>query len=181
MRGTRHPSRREFLTASAGGWLLAGAASLLPHRLRAGDAPTKKTLLILGGTGFLGPQVVDAAKKSGWTLTLFNRGKTNPGLFPDLEQLHGDRNVSLLALEGRRWDAVVDTSGYFPRQIRMAMKALGGRAGQYVFISSISVYADTSKPGMDETARVATIADETTEKITEESYGALKALCEKAA
>jgi 2'-hydroxyisoflavone reductase len=181
MRRTRHPSRREFLTASAGGWLLAGATGLLPGALSADEAPKKKTLLILGGTGFLGPQVVEAARKSGWMLTLFNRGKTNPGLFPDLEQLHGDRNVSLSALEGRSWDAVVDTSGYFPRQIRMATDALKGRAGQYVFISSISVYADTSKPGMDETAKVATIPDETTEKITEESYGALKALSEKAA
>jgi 2'-hydroxyisoflavone reductase len=180
---TRHPSRREFLaaSASAGGWLLAGGTSLYPLRLGADDAPKKKTLLILGGTGFLGPQVVDAAKRTGWTLTLFNRGKTNPGLFPDLEQLHGDRNESLKALEGRKWDAVVDTSGYFPRQIRTAMDALRGNAGQYVFISSISVYADTSRPGMDETAKVATIPDETTEKITEESYGALKALCEKAA
>ena len=138
-------------------------------------------LLILGGTMFLGRHLVAAARARGHAVTLFNRGKTNPGLFPDLEQLHGDRNVGLGALEGRSWDAVVDTSGYFPRQIRMAMDALKGRAGQYVFVSSISVYADTSKPGMDETAKVATIADETTEKITEESFGALKALCEKAA
>jgi len=183
MKRNRHLSRREFLaaSASAGGWLLAGSTGLLAGPPGAEDAPTKKSLLILGGTRFLGPEVVAAAKKSGWTLTLFNRGKTNPGLFPDLEQLHGDRNESVKALEGRTWDAVVDTSGYFPRQIRMAMEALKGRVGQYVFISSISVYADTSKPGMDETAKVATIADETTEKITEESFGALKALCEKAA
>jgi 2'-hydroxyisoflavone reductase len=176
-------SRREFLTASAsaGGWLLAGAGGLLPGLLRADDTPKKRTLLILGGTRFLGPEIVDAAKKSGWTLTLFNRGKTNPGLFPDIEQLHGDRNESVKALEGRKWDAVVDTSGYFPRQVRMAMEALRGNVGQYVFASSISVYADTSKPGMDESAPVATIKDETTETITEESYGALKALCEKAA
>ena len=183
MKRNRHLSRREFLaaSASAGGWLLAGSTGLLAGPPGAEEAPAKKSLLILGGTRFLGPEVVAAAKKSGWTLTLFNRGKTNPGLFPDLEQLHGDRNESVKALEGRTWDAVVDTSGYFPRQIRMAMDALRGHVGQYVFISSISVYADTSTPGMDETAKVATIPDETTEKITEESFGALKALCEKAA
>jgi len=179
----RHRSRREFLSASASaaGWLLAGAPGLFGAALRADDGPKKKTLLILGGTRFLGPEIVEAAKKSGWTITLFNRGKSNPGLFPELEQLHGDRNESVKALEGRTWDAVVDTSGYFPRQIRMAMDALKGNVGQYVFISSISVYADTSKPGMDETAKVATIPDETTEKVTEESFGALKALCEQAA
>ena len=183
MNESRRLSRRSVLSASASaaGWLLAGAPGLFGAALRADDGPKKKTLLILGGTRFLGPEIVEAAKKSGWTITLFNRGKSNPGLFPELEQLHGDRNESVKALEGRTWDAVVDTSGYFPRQIRMAMDALKGNVGKYVFISSISVYADTSKPGMDETAKVATIPDETTEKVTEESFGALKALCEQAA
>src|SRR5262245_29655243 len=75
-------------------------------------AAKKKTILILGGTGFLGPHIVDAARAQGHTLTLFNRGKTHPGMFPDIEQLHGDRDGHLEALAGRKWDAVVDTSGY---------------------------------------------------------------------
>ena len=72
-------------------------------------------ILILGGTAFLGPQIVEAARARGHVLTLFNRGKTNPGLFPDIEKLHGDRDGDLKSLEGRTWDAVVDTSGYVPR------------------------------------------------------------------
>ncbi|HSB35327.1 MAG TPA: SDR family oxidoreductase [Thermoanaerobaculia bacterium] len=176
------PSRREFLWAAAG-TALAGVPALSSFgKTRPPDeAPAgKKKLLILGGTRFLGPALVGAARKSGWTLTLFNRGKSNPGLFPDLEQIHGDRNESTKPLEGRKWDAVVDTSGYFPRQIRTAMESLKGNVGQYVFISSISVYADTSKP-CDETSPVATTPDENAQKITNENYGALKALCEQAA
>jgi len=176
------PSRREFLGAAAGAALAGVPALLSLAKTRPPDeAPTgKKTLLILGGTRFLGPALVGAARKSGWTLTLFNRGKSNPGLFPDLEQIHGDRNESTKPLEGRKWDAVVDTSGYFPRQIRTAMESLKGNVGQYVFISSISVYADTSKP-CDEASPVATTPDENAQKITNENYGALKALCEQAA
>ena len=137
---------------------------------------------MLGGTGFLGPQTVEAALKRGHKVTLFNRGKTRPGLFPDLEKLHGDREKDdLKALEGRKFDAVVDTSANVPRWVKKAAAVLGPNIGHYVYISSISVYADTSKPGMDETAPVATIADPTTEKITGETYGALKALSEKAA
>ena len=79
---------------------------------QAQSAPApKKKILILGGTGFLGPALVEAAKQRGHTLTLFNRGKTRPGLFPDVETLLGDRDGNLKALEGRKWDAVIDTSG----------------------------------------------------------------------
>src|SRR5436190_6881353 len=81
-------------------------------------------ILILGGTGFLGPHVVESALARGHTMTLFNRGKTHPGLFPDLEKLHGDRNGKLEALEGRKWDGVVDTSGYVPRQVRLSAEKL---------------------------------------------------------
>ncbi len=148
-------------------------------------APAKKRILILGGTGFLGPATVEAARARGHVLTLFNRGKTRPGLFPDVEKLQGDRDPDkgggLKALEGRRWDAVIDNSGYFPRQVGASARLLAPNTGHYIFISSISVYADNSIENQDETARVGTIADPTVEKITEETYGPLKALCENAA
>jgi len=175
-------SRRDFLKAAAAGAALASVPALAAVRANepASDPTKKKTLLILGGTRFLGPALVESAKKAGWSITLFNRGKSNPGRFPELEQLHGDRNESTKPLEGRKWDAVVDTSGYFPRQIRSAMESLKGNIGQYVFISSISVYADMSTP-CDESSKVATTKDENAEKVTGENYGALKALCEQAA
>jgi 2'-hydroxyisoflavone reductase len=171
-------NRRDFLGLSAGAML---GASVIAH---AGDEPARRPLsiLMLGGTGFLGPQTVEAALRRGHKVTLFNRGKTRPGLFPDLEKLHGDRETDdLKALEGRKWDAVVDTSANVPRWVKKAAAVLGPNIGHYVYISSVSVYADTSKPGMDESTAVATITDETTEKITGETYGALKALSEKAA
>ncbi len=143
-----------------------------------------KKLLILGGTGFLGPQLVEVARARGHTVTLFNRGKTRPGLFPDVEKLQGDRDPNkgegLKALQGRQWDAVIDTSGYVPRVVKASAELLAPNVGHYVFFSSISVYADMSKPGVDETAPVATVQDETTEDVRQH-YGALKALCEKAA
>src|SRR5262249_53767843 len=136
-----------------------------------------KTILMLGGTGFLGPRTVEAALRRGHTVTLFNRGKTRPGLFPGLEKLLGDRDKDdLKALEGRKWDAVVDTSANVPRWVRKAAALLGPNVGHYLYISSISVYADLSKPGADEGAAVATIDDPTTEKIDGRTYGALKAL-----
>jgi len=163
-------TRRQFVTAVAGSTVLAAAA--------------KKRILILGGTGFLGPATVEAARARGHQLTLFNRGKTRPGLFPNIETLHGDRDPAkgegLKALEGRRWDAVIDNSGYFPRQVSASAKLLAPNVGQYIFISSISVYADNKTEGQDENGRLATTPDPTIEKITEETFGPLKALCEKA-
>ncbi len=157
--------------------------SLLTEGLPAVEQAQKPlSILMLGGTGFLGPQTVEAALKRGHKVTLFNRGKTRPGLFPDLEKLHGDRETDdLKALEGRKWDAVVDTSANVPRWVKKAAAVLGPNISHYVYVSSISVYNDTSKPGMDESAPVATIPDATIEKITAETYGALKALSEKAA
>ena len=173
-------TRRHFLaagTAAGAGLALAGAAL-------AGLAEEKKarrTLLILGGTSFLGPQLVEAAKGRGWTITLFNRGKTNPQLFPDVEKLHGDRKVDLSALKGRTWDAVVDTSGYVPKDVAASASLLSKSVGLYVFVSTISVYADTSRPGIDEGAPLATTPDPAADMVTGENYGALKALCERAA
>ena len=195
-------TRRSFLRAAAATLAALGAARFDPLRARDGapgagggrggrkarpdkdkkEGATGKgqRILVLGGTRFLGPAVVDAALRRGHTVTLFNRGKTDPGRFPKLETLIGDRDGKLDALKGRTWDAVVDTSGYVPRVVSDSATLLKD-AKQYVFISTESVYSDTSKPGMDETAPVGTIPDPTIEKVTNESYGPLKALCEQAA
>jgi 2'-hydroxyisoflavone reductase len=147
--------------------------------------PSKpQNILILGGTQFLGPALVEFARSRGHTVTLFNRGRTNPSLFPDVEKLQGNRDPSkdtgLKALEGRKWDAVVDTSGYVPRIVKASAELLAPNVEHYVFVSSISVYEDLSNYGVDESSPVATMEDETNEKVME-NYGALKALCEKAA
>jgi 2'-hydroxyisoflavone reductase len=136
-------------------------------------------LLILGGTVFLGRAIVEAALALGHTVTLFNRGKSNPHLFPNVENLIGDRSADLSALEGRRWDAVIDTCGYVPRVVQQSAQLLANTVDHYTFISTVSVYADLSQPGIDENAPVGTIEDETTEEITGETYGPLKALCEQ--
>jgi 2'-hydroxyisoflavone reductase len=137
-------------------------------------------LLIIGGTRFLGRAAVDAALAAGHTVTLFNRGKSNPDLYPQVETITGDRNEDAGALKGRTWDAVIDTCGYFPRAVRTTMQVLAGAVGHYTFISTISVYADTSKPGMAEDGPLAEVEDKTSENVNEH-YGALKALCEQAA
>jgi 2'-hydroxyisoflavone reductase len=121
---------------------------------------------------------VDAALARGHEVTLFNRGRSNPDLFPGLERLRGDRDGDLGALAGRAWDAVIDPSGYLPRQVRTSSQALGGRVGHYVFVSSISVYADRTVPGPDEDAAVQALEPGTPEVLSGETYGALKAACE---
>jgi len=136
-------------------------------------------ILILGGTLFLGKHLVDAAHARGHEVTLFNRGQTNPTLFPDVETLRGDRNGDMAALKGRTWDAVIDTSGYLPRVVRASATLLADAVDRYVFISSGSVYADLSASNIDETAALSTLPDEATEDIPS-NYGALKVLCERA-
>ena len=138
-------------------------------------------LLLIGGTGFLGSHLVNAALQRGHELTLFNRGRSNPTLFPNVEQLHGNRDGELSVLQGRQWDAVIDTCGYVPRVVGASAQAVASLTNHYTFISSISVYADFSKAGIDEHAPVATLADEQVEEVTNETYGALKALSEQAA
>lgn len=169
-------TRRDFLSAS----LSVAVASQRPALGRQ-QTPARLRILILGGTGFLGPHVVERALERGHTVTLFNRGKTNPGLFAKLEHLRGDRKTDLSALERRSWDAVVDTSAYIPADVTRVATLLAPRVTHYQIISSISVYADFSKPGMDETHPVATLADPTVTQVTGETYGGLKALCEQAA
>lgn len=137
-------------------------------------------LLILGGTSFLGRHLVEIAQTHNHTLTLFNRGQRNPSLFPDIEQLRGDRDGDLTALHGRTWDAAIDTSGYYPRIVRASAELLADAVSHYTFVSSISVYSDVSVVGIDESAPVGALADPTVEEITGETYGPLKALCEQA-
>ncbi len=138
-------------------------------------------LLILGGTAFLGQHLVEAARARGHTVTLFNRGQTNPDLFPDVERLRGNRDGDLTALESRRWDAVIDTSGYVPRVVRASAELLAQAVEHYTFISSLSVYASFSTPDFDENAPVGKLSIEPVEEVTGETYGPLKALCEQAA
>jgi 2'-hydroxyisoflavone reductase len=151
-------------------------------------------LLILGGTKFLGRHLVETALARGHEVTLFNRGQLNPELFPEVEKLRGERDGGLDALRGRRWDAAVDTSGQHPRAVRDSARLLADSVEHYTFISSLSAYADTSVPGVDESHPVATVTDEQlreAESLTQteltaapffwEIYGALKALCERAA
>ena len=136
-------------------------------------------ILILGGTVFLGRALVEAALARGHQVTLFNRGRTNPELFPQVHKLVGDRDGGLQALYGGHWDAVLDTSGFVPRIVRQSAQVLSGCVDHYTFISSLSVYADTSQIGIDEHAPLAAIANEQEEDFRGDSYGALKALCEK--
>jgi 2'-hydroxyisoflavone reductase len=134
-------------------------------------------LLVLGGTKFLGRHAVDAALADGHDVTIFTRGQTNPELFPDVEHLQGDRDGRLDALHGRSFDGVVDTSGYVPRVVRQSAELLRDAAQRYVFVSSISVYADFSEP-VRESSPVAELEDPATEEVLEH-YGALKAACER--
>jgi 2'-hydroxyisoflavone reductase len=113
-------------------------------------------------------------------VTLFNRGRTNSTLFPDLELLKGDRNNGLGALQGGRWDVVIDNSGYVPRHVADSARLLSSAASHYLYVSTISVYANFAEP-IDEDAELATLEDESVEEITNETYGPLKALCEQRA
>lgn len=139
-------------------------------------------ILVFGGTKFLGRATVEEALERGHELTLFNRGQTNPDLFPEVEQLRGDRTKDLAALAGREWNAVVDPSGYIPAAVRASAEELRDRVGRYLFVSTISVYADFSR-GPSEDSQRATLEDGQPEDelMPEyENYGALKALAEDA-
>jgi 2'-hydroxyisoflavone reductase len=138
-------------------------------------------ILVLGGTVFLGRHVVEAALACDHEVTLFHRGRHGADLYPAVERLHGDRDGGLGVLSGRRWDAVVDTSGYVPRLVRASAELLADAVQRYVFVSTISVYRDASVPGLAEDAPVGTLDDETTEVVDGDRYGPLKALCERAA
>lgn len=133
-------------------------------------------ILIFGGTNFLGRHTAAAALERGHEVTLFHRGQTNPGLFPDAEEILGDREHDLALLAGREWDAVIDVPGYVPRIVRASAQALAGHVKHYAFISTISVYDSIPEPGMDESAPVGQLPEPSED--VQKYYGQLKALCE---
>ena len=136
-------SRRTFLATSAAGVAVAAVG----RPISIAPAPKPLRILILGGTGFTGPHQVQYAVARGHKVSVFNRGKTNPGSVPaGVERLQGDRNGDLEALKGKKWDAVIDVPTTLPRWVRTAAEVLKDSVDQYVFISTISVYADNSKP-----------------------------------
>ncbi len=137
-------------------------------------------LLIIGGTVFVGRALVDEAVERGHEVTLFNRGKSDPEAFPAIETLKGDREFDLHKLQGRNWDAVIDTCGYLPRLVRLSAEALKGQVDHYTFISTISVYPPGGDPRRDETADLLPLVDESVEEVTGETYGPFKVSCETA-
>ncbi|CAG0963216.1 2'-hydroxyisoflavone reductase [Phycisphaerales bacterium] len=193
-------TRREFLQAS----LAASAALAVSPMAFAHPGRANLRILILGGTGFLGPAIVEDAQKRGHDLTLFNRGrreKTKGTSFDGVTKLHGNRDPEKFAEDpksegpkglseieeaikgGAKWDAVIDTSGYYPRIVKASAEMLAPAAGMYCFISSVSVYKSNDKANEDESAEVGKLADPTVETMGAqfENYGPLKALCEQAA
>lgn len=132
-------------------------------------------LLILGGTLFLGRHLAEVALARGHSLSLFNRGSTAPELFPEAEQLRGDRGGDLDALRGREWDAVIDTSGLDPRLVAASTALLAPSTGHCTFVSSISAYGAFPEEGLDEDAPT---VDDPSEDLAD-GYGADKAACER--
>lgn len=143
-------TRREFLAASIG----AAAVGLAQSDNVFSQGNGGLNILVLGGTGFIGPHFVKHALERGHKITLFNRGRTNTHLFPEAEKLVGDRNDNLRALEGRRWDAVLDNSGYTPLQVGLSVGLLKNACDQYLFTSTRAVYTDFTQDVMDEDAPV---------------------------
>jgi 2'-hydroxyisoflavone reductase len=181
-------TRRQFIKVSG---TAAGAFAL---GMRSTTVLAEKSvkplrILILGGTGFTGPYQVRYALSRGHKVTTFHRGKTHPGELPkEVEQLIGDRNGQLDALRDRQWDVAIDNPTTLPAWVRDAAQILKGSVERYVFISTISVYADTGQ-GVDETAPLAKYDGPDPYKETIEAvkasgyktYGPLKALSEKEA
>ena len=174
------PSRRDFLKTSAavGGSVLVGAgapgllAAATPERTR---APMR--ILILGGTGFIGPHLVKHAVSRGHKVTIFTRGRRDASMLPgDVERLVGDRNGQLAALEGKKWDAVFDDSATNPDWVRQSATLLKGNVGQYLFTSSTGVYYPYLKKGLDESTPPLLEGDM---KDGSAAYGVNKANCEK--
>ncbi|CAN5431492.1 SDR family oxidoreductase [soil metagenome] len=183
-------TRREFIKISAMTGTAVGTGMLALQSARAADTAVKPlNILILGGTGFTGPSQVRYAMERGHKVTVFNRGKTHPGELPEgVEQLIGDRNGQLDALKDRKWDVVIDNPTSVPVWVRDVAQVLKGNVDRYVFISTISVYADNSKPN-DETSALEKYEGEDAMKETRESliasqfklYGPLKVLSEQEA
>ena len=133
-------------------------------------------ILVLGGTKFVGLHIVEVALSRGHDVTLFNRGQTNPDMFPDVEKIIGDRRGDLNALKGRNWDAVSDPSN-IPLQVRSSIELLAGVVDHYTFVSSVGAYGDVGDVGVDENWKLAELADESFEEVVD--FGGQKTLCEK--
>jgi 2'-hydroxyisoflavone reductase len=166
-------NRRLFISATSGALIAATHTGWSRER-----AHRPLRILILGGTQFLGVHITERAVARGHQVTLFNRGHTHTELFPQLEKLQGDRDGKLDALKGRSWDVVIDDSGYVPRHVRLSAELLAPVVHEYIYVSSISAYGGFAKPN-DENSPLGKLADESVEKIDEQTYGPLKALCEK--
>ena len=159
--------------------LKMGALLGVTRTLRAlAEERQPRTLLILGGTGFIGPHLTQEAQRRGWRVTHFNRGKTEADGVAGVETLLGDRKGQLDALRGRTWDAVVDDTGYIPKYVKMSAELLAPKVGYCLFVSSISVYASFAKPN-DEQSPTGTLTDPQIEQVTDTTYGPMKALCEQ--
>lgn len=165
-------TRRNVLKAGAGTALALAAGRLAAH------AGGGRTLLILGGTGFIGPHLTEQAMARGWTVTHFNRGRRDPDGVANVETLHGDRKGQIDALKGRKWDAVVDNTGMIPKFVKMSADLLAPNAGYCLYISSISAYASFAQPN-DEDSPTGVLENPDEEQITETTYGPMKALCEQ--
>jgi 2'-hydroxyisoflavone reductase len=175
-------TRRLFLqlTGAAGASIgLQGLSKASAEAITSQHNQKSLKILILGGTQLIGPSLVEAAIANGHTVTLFNRGKTNTHLFPDVEKLRGDRDDNLASLENREWDVVIDNSANIPRWVRMTTELLKDSVGLYLFTSSVSAFKSFEKPGMDETAPVAELEDKSVEQITGDTFGGMKALGEQ--
>jgi 2'-hydroxyisoflavone reductase len=166
-------TRRTILKAGAG-----GALALAAHRLAANEGGHGRTLLILGGTGFIGPHATEQALARGWKVTHFNRGRRDPDGVEGVETLTGDRKGQLDALKDRNWDAVIDNTGYIPKFQKMSADLLAPNTGYCLFVSSISAYASFAKPN-DEDSATGVLENIEQEEITNETYGPMKALCEQ--
>jgi len=175
-------TRRDTLIGLAA---LGLASASTPAKLFAGSAPRSLRILVLGGTGFIGPHVVQRALDRGHDVTLFNRGKTNTDMFPGVKKLLGDRDNGLGALEKGEWDVVLDNSGYVPRHVKDSAALLQHRVGRYLFTSSVSAYnfdkpqfpltpARDGQPG----SPLAVLSEPGSEDVGKH-YGALKAVAEK--
>jgi 2'-hydroxyisoflavone reductase len=137
-------------------------------------------ILVIGGTQFVGRAMVELFLANGDEVTLFHRGKTNPELFPGAHHILGNRNEDLRGLDVGQWDATIDPSAYFPRQVLSLAAALGERGGRYVHVSSVSAYDVLPAAGANEDSPLATLDDPSVEEVNDETYGGLKALCERA-
>lgn len=140
---------------------------------------SEHTALVLGGTEFVGRHLVERLVTDGWQVTLFNRGLSNPHLFPDLPRLRGDRDTDASALAGHDWDVVLDVNGYHPDQLTRTGEHLAGHCGHYVFVSTVSVYADFPETGVTEDTPLADLSGPIPSTWDAATYGALKVLCEQ--